>query len=74
MDKRLYPIEKELFSKEIEPRIKEQYKRIGRPVEISHYQLFCAVLYILRTGVVWRDLPKCYGNWHSIIPDLGTGA
>lgn len=21
---------------------------------------------ILRTGIPWRDLPKCYGNWHSI--------
>ena len=24
------------------------------------------MLYILRTGISWRDLPTCYGYWHSI--------
>jgi transposase len=24
------------------------------------------VLYVLRTGIPWRDLPKCYGNWHTV--------
>ena len=23
-------------------------------------------MYVLRTGISWRDLPKCYGYWHSI--------
>ena len=25
-----------------------------------------AVLYIARTGSPWRDLPKEFGNWHSV--------
>jgi len=38
----------------------------GRPVLISDYEFFCGVLYVLRTGVSWRDLPECYGSWHTI--------
>jgi len=66
MDKRLYPIDKTKFEQEIEPKIREQYKRIGRPVAISHYEFFCASLYVLRTGISWRDLPRCYGKWHTV--------
>lgn len=66
MDSRQYPIDKEQFEKLIEPQIKTYYKREGRPVKISHYQFFCGVLYVLRTGTPWRDLPSCYGKWHTI--------
>jgi transposase len=24
------------------------------------------ILYVLRTGPPWRDLPKAYGRWHTI--------
>lgn len=41
-------------------------KQLGRPTKVSNYNFFCGVLYILRTGVSWRDLPAEYGNWHTI--------
>nr|WP_235661280.1 transposase [Candidatus Hamiltonella defensa] len=41
-------------------------KRPGRPASISHYQFFSAVLYVLRTGIPWRDVPDLYGHWHTI--------
>lgn len=66
MDSRLYPIQPEIFAEAIEPRISKHYKRPGRPAGISHYQFFCAVLYVLRTGIPWRDLPPCYGAWHTV--------
>lgn len=25
-----------------------------------------AVMYVAKTGIPWRDLPKSYGNWNSI--------
>jgi len=25
-----------------------------------------AVLFVLRTWVSWRDLPSCFGNWHTV--------
>ena len=66
MKNRHYPIEKRHFIKEIEPLIVKHYKRPGRPAGISHYQFFSALLYVLRTGIPWRDVPSFYGHWHTI--------
>jgi transposase len=66
MDTRLYPISPEFFNATILPLIEGSYIWKGRPPRISHYQVFCAILYILRTGTPWRDLPTCYGTWHPI--------
>jgi transposase len=66
MDTRLYPISLDFFNATILPLIEGSYIWKGRPPRISHYQVFCAILYVLRTGVPWRDLPVAYGNWHPI--------
>jgi transposase len=63
---RYYPIEEEEFKKAIEVEIIEQRSKRGRPMKISYYQFFCAVFYVLRTGIAWRDVPTFYGNWHTI--------
>ena len=34
----------------------------GRPSLISDYQFFCTVLYVLKTGVSWRNIPENYGS------------
>lgn len=75
MDKRLFPITKEFFNKNILPIIETSYIWKGRPPKISHYNVFCAILYVLRTGIAWRDLPKCYtGSWHSIYTRFKRGS
>ena len=28
--------------------------------------VFCALLFVLRTGISWRDLPPDFGYWHSV--------
>jgi transposase len=66
MDKRLFPITHEFFNFNIKPLIDSSYSRAGRPQSISDYNVFCAMLYVLRTGIPWRDLPKCYGHWHRV--------
>lgn len=66
MDSRLFPISEEFFNQSIEPLIRLHYRRPGRPPKEGHYHFFCGVLYVLRTGIAWRDLPKCYGRWHTI--------
>lgn len=66
MNTRLYPVTPEFFGQTILPLIEGSYIWKGRPPKISHYQVFCAILYVLRTGCPWRDLPDSYGKWHTI--------
>lgn len=73
MDKRLFPISVETFNDWVLPIIEQSYIWKGRPPKISHYNAFCAILYVLRTGIPWRDLPKCYGNWHTIFTRFQRG-
>jgi hypothetical protein len=49
-NKRLYPISEELFNQKVLPIIERNYIWKGRPPKVSHYQVFCAILYILKTG------------------------
>jgi transposase len=65
-DSRKYPLSEETFYSLINPLIEEEKKKSGRPTKISHYQFFCGLLYVLRTGISWRDLPAEYGRWHTI--------
>jgi transposase len=44
------------------------------PPKISHYKVFCAIMYVLRTGIPWRNLPKCYGCWHTIYQRFKRGS
>ena len=63
---RKYPLTEEQFQEVIEPIIIRERKKSGRPTKVSHYKFFCGVLYVLRTGISWRDLPEEYGNWHTL--------
>jgi transposase len=66
MDDRLYPLDRQVFDRVVLPFIAGHRKKAGRPRGVGHYEFFCGALYVLRTGVPWRDLPKNYGNWHTI--------
>ena len=73
MNEGLYPLTEELFKALVEPIIEKNYIWKGRPPKISHYQVFCAILYILRTGTPWRDLPASFGKWHTIYTRFHRG-
>jgi transposase len=66
MDKRLFPITPESFRESILPLIEDSYIWKGRLPKISHYHVFRATLYVLRTGTPWRDLLELYGNWNAV--------
>ena len=74
MDTRLFPITSSYFKEAIEPIIEKNYIWKGRPPKVSHYKVFCAIMYVLRTGCPWRDLPKCYGWWHTIYQRFKRGS
>ncbi len=47
-----------------EPLLPEAKRRPGgrgRPAE-DPYKVFCAVFYVLRTGIQWKALPRCLGS------------
>ena len=72
---RFYPLSKVLFCQKIEPLILKHAKRSGRPPTIEHYDFFCGVLYLLRTGVSWRDIyPNALEIGTRFILDLRGGA
>ena len=74
MDKRLYPVSEKFFYAEIKPLIDRCYSAAGRPQKVSDYQVFNAILYVLRTGIPWRDLPTCYGYWHTVYLRFNKGS
>jgi transposase len=73
-NERLYPISEELFNRKVLPIIEGDYIRKGRPPKVSHYKAFCGILYSLRTGCPWRDLPEVYGYWHVIYDRFSRGS
>ena len=73
-NKRLYPIDESVFNEVIIPIIEGNYIWKGRPPKVSHYNAFCGIMYILRTGCPWRDLPKEFGYWHVIYDRFSRGS
>lgn len=63
MSKKRYPsdITREQFAKIVS--ILESAKKQTRPRSIDLYDVFCGVLYLLRSGCQWRLIPKEYPDW-----------
>lgn len=49
----------------LEPLLPQKTTARGRP-PTSHRRVVEAMLWILRTGAPWRDLPNAYGSWKTI--------
>ena len=50
---------------EIRPLL-ESVRRRTKPTTVDLYEVFCAVLYLLRTGCQWRFLPSDFPNWQTV--------
>ena len=45
--------------------ILEGHKRKTRPRIVDLYEIFCAVLYVLKSGCQWRMLPEGFPKWRT---------
>src|SRR5579884_2523895 len=47
------------------PLLPPQKPKVGRPAR-DHRLILNGILWILRTGAPWRDLPERYGPWQTV--------
>jgi len=64
--RRSYPsdISREQFER-IRPLL-EGARKTTRPRTVDLYEVFCAVLYLLKSGCQWRMLPREFPKWPTI--------
>jgi len=46
------------------PLLPAQRPKTGRPAK-DHRTVLDGILWVLRSGAPWRDLPPCYGPWQT---------
>ncbi len=44
----------------------EEVKKRTRPRKYDLYDIFCAILYVLKGGIQWRMLPSDYPQWQTV--------
>lgn len=44
----------------------EKVKKTTKPRKIDLYEVFCAVLYLLKNGCTWRALPHDFPSWKIV--------
>ncbi len=44
----------------------ESARKKTKPREVDLYEIFCALLYLLKTGCQWRMLPKDFPKWKTV--------
>ena len=44
----------------------ESARKKTAPRKVELYEVFCAVLYLLRTGCQWRALPSDFPKWRTV--------
>ena len=66
MRKKTYPsdMSRERFE-QIRPLL-EQVRKRTKPRTVDLYEVWCAVLYLLRTGCQWRALPSDFPTWRTV--------
>jgi len=66
MSRKIYPsdITREQFEA-IRPHL-EEFKKTTKPRSVDLYDIFCGMVYVLRSGCQWRMLPSDYPEWETV--------
>jgi transposase len=66
MDRKVYPsdISREQF--EVIRGLLEQARHKAAPRKADLYDIFCAILYLLKSGCTWRALPGDFPGWNTV--------
>lgn len=61
-----YPsdISRDVFENKVQP-VLEKAKKKTKPTTLDLYEIFCANLYVLKSGCQWRMLPEGFPKWES---------
>ncbi|WP_396350595.1 transposase [Lactiplantibacillus plantarum] len=46
--------------------------RTGRPSSLDNRTALNAILWLMRSGAPWRDLPERYGSWKTVYSRFRT--
>jgi len=44
----------------------ESAKKVTRPREVDLYEVFCAILYLLKNACTWRNIPHDFPSWRTV--------
>ena len=66
MDLKRYESEISVAQYEQIKEILESVRKRTKARQVNLYKVFCAVLYVLKSGCQWRMLPKDYPNWVTV--------
>ena len=61
-----YPSDTSREQFEIIKPLLEGARKKTKPRTVDLYEVWCAVLYLLRTGCQWRALPSDFPNWRTV--------
>ena len=66
MRKKIYPSDLSRDRFEVVRPLLEQARKRTKPRRVDLYEVWCAVLYLLRTGCQWRALPSDFPKWRTV--------
>jgi transposase len=66
MERKIYPsdISREQFEK-VRPLLESARKKT-KPRRVDLYEVFCGLLYLLKSGCQWRMLPEVFPKWRTV--------
>jgi len=64
MSKRRHELTDEQW-RQLEPLLRPQKPKTGR-INLEHRTVINGIVWILKTGAPWRDMPERYGKWQTV--------